>query len=211
MNEFWLELERDRPEDQEQRDRRRRIAAAAALAALAFVGIGLSTALFTDTQTLGSNDMTTGTVRLGTTPNTAALSAGNMAPGDDVFANVQVDNTGSLRLRYSMSASADDPDGKGLRTQLTMRVYSGVTPGNCAASDVSSGTLEGGPTTLNNPVNLFGNNNQGAQAGDRSLSASSSEDLCVRVTLPLSTPTAYQNATSEITLTFDAEQTANNP
>jgi spore coat-associated protein N len=211
MNEFWLELERDRPSNQAHQERRRRLWAAAALAALAFLGIGLSSALFTDTQALGSNDLTTGTVRLGTTPGTAAISAGNMAPGDEVFGNVQVENTGSLRLRYALSASADDPDLKGLRTQLVLRTYSGVSPANCAVGDVSLGTLEGGPTTLDNPVPLFGDNAQGSQAGDRALNAGTSEDLCMHVTLPLATTNAYQNATSTITLTFDAEQTANNP
>lgn len=211
MDEFWLELDRTRPEDLEQRSRRRRITAAFVLAVLSFVGIGLSSALFTDTQALGSNQLTTGTVRLGTTPGSAAFSAGNMAPGDDVFGNVRVENTGSLRLRYALSASADNPDTNNLRSQLVVRVYSGVTPLDCAASDVSAGTLEGGPNNLANPVILFGDPTAGAQAGDRVLNASSTENLCVRVNLPLNTPNAYQNSTSEITFTFDAEQTANNP
>ena len=210
MNDLWTELERDRPDDQGQRDRRRRIGAAAALAALAFVGIGLSSALFTDSQTLGANDITTGTVRLGTTPGTAALSAGNMAPGDDVFGNVRVENNGSLRLRYALTASADNPDTKALRTQLRLSVYSGVGPIACAAGDVSLGTLEGGPTGLGGPANLLGDNAQGFQPGDRSLIAGDTENLCFRVALPLATGNAYQNATSTITLTFDAEQTVNN-
>ena len=33
----------------------------------------------------------------------------------------------------------------------------------------------------------------------------------MRVSLPLATGNAFQNATTSITLTFDAEQTANNP
>ena len=211
MNEFWDELDRGRPVPQAQTERRRRIGAATALAALAFVGIGLSSALFTDTQTLGANDMTTGTVRPGTTPGTAAISAGNMAPGDNDYGNVRVENTGSLRLRYAMSASADDPDGKALATQLALRAYSGVTPANCAAGDVSAGTLEGGPVNLGTPTSVFGDNTQGSQGGDRELSATSTENLCMRVSLPLATGNAFQNATTSITLTFDAEQTANNP
>jgi hypothetical protein len=211
MDDLLNELERDQPDDRPQQERRRRVGAAAALAGLAFVGIGLSSALFTDTQALGTNDVTTGTVRLGTTPGTAALSAGNMAPGDDIYGNVNVDNTGSLRLRYALSASADDPDTKGLRSQLRISAYSGVSPLNCAAGNVAGGTLEGGPTALGSPSVLFGDTAPGDQAGDRTLSASSSENLCMRVSLPLATGNAYQNSTSTITLTFDAEQTANNP
>ena len=210
MDDLWAELERDRPLDQPRRERRRRIGAAASLAALAFIGIGLSSALFTDTQALGANDFTSGTVRIGTAPGTAVVSAGNMAPGDVVTGNVQVDNAGSLRLRYAVTASADDPDGKGLRSQLRLSIYSGVTPGACTLGNLAAGTLLGGPTGLATPAAIVGDNATGAQLGDRTLNATASEDLCVRVSLPLATGNAYQNATSTVTLTFDAEQTANN-
>jgi spore coat-associated protein N len=210
MDDLLNELERDRPDDRGQRDRRRRVATAAVLAGLAFVGIGLSGAVFGDTQTLGTNDFTTGTVRLGTNPTATVVSAGNMAPGDEVFGDVRVDNTGSLQLRYALAATADDPDGKGLNTQLRLSVYSGLTQLQCAAGNVGLGTLEGGPSTLGTPVKVFGDSNQGIDVGDRVLDAGASERLCVRVALPLATGNAYQNATSTITLTFDAEQTANN-
>jgi hypothetical protein len=210
MDDLWAELERDRPLAEPHRERRRRVGAAAALAALAFVGIGLSSALFTDTQALGVNDFTSGTVRIGTTPVATAVSAGNMAPGDVVTGNVQVNNNGSLRLRYAVTATADDPDSKGLRSQLRVSIYTGVTPGNCALGNLAAGTLEGGPSGLATPASLVGDNTSGFQAGDRTLNATASENLCVRVSLPLATGNAYQNATSTITLTFDAEQTANN-
>ena len=211
MDEYLLELEPERPEDREHRDRRRRLVAAGGLAALAFVGIGLSSALFTDTNTLGSNTFTSGSVILGTTPGTTALSAGNMAPGDSVFGNVRVDNNGSLGFRYAVQASADNPDTKNLRSQLQLSAYDGVTPVNCAAGDVSAGTLLGGPTNLNSAVNLIGDSTTGANPGDRTLNAGSGENLCFEVTLPLATGNAYQSATSTITLTFNAEQLRNNP
>ena len=211
MDDIMIELERDRPDDEAQRERKRRILAAGTLAGLAFVGIGVSSALFTDSEALPGNDLTTGTVRLGATPGTAAISAGNMAPGDDEFGNVRIENTGSLQARYSVEASADDPDTKGLRTQLRISAYSGVSPLNCAAGNVAGGTLEGGPTDLSTTFDLVGDSAQGDQAGDRTLAAAGSENLCFRVSLPLSTGNAYQDATSTITLTFNAEQTAHNP
>lgn len=211
MEDIMIELERDRPDDDGQRERRRRIVAAGTLAGLAFVGIGVSSALFTDSEALPGNDLTTGTVRLGATPGTAAISAGNMAPGDDEYGSVRIENTGSLQARYSVEASADDPDTKALRTQLRISAYSGVTPLDCAAGNVASGTLLGGPTDLSTAFDLVGDVAQGNQAGDRTLAAADSENLCFRVSLPLSTGNAYQNATSTITLTFNAEQTAHNP
>jgi hypothetical protein len=213
MDDLLAELDRERPEDRAQHDRRRRLLGAGALAGLAFVGIGLSTALFTDTQNLGGSTLITGTVQLGTTPGTSVISAGNMAPGDDVFGNVRVNNNGSLKLRYAVEATADDPDTKSLRSQLTISAYDGVTPLNCAAGNVAGGTLLSGPTDLSSTVQLVGDKAQGAQTthgGDRELVAGANENLCVHVKLPLATGNAYQNATSTVTLTFYAEQTANN-
>jgi hypothetical protein len=211
MDEYLLELEPERPEDRERRDRRRRLVAAGGLAGLAFVGIGLSSALFSDTDTLGSNSFTSGSVTIGTNPGTAAVSAGNMAPGDVVYGNVAVNNNGSLRFRYAVTASADDTDGKNLRSQLRISAYSGVTPFNCAAGNVGGGTLLGGPVAVGSSVQLVGNIADVNDPGNRELSAAAGEDLCFRVALPLATGNAFQNATSEITLTFDAEQVKNNP
>jgi hypothetical protein len=59
MEDIMTELERDRPDDEAQRERRRRIMAAGTLAGLAFVGIGVSSALFTDSEALPGNDLTT--------------------------------------------------------------------------------------------------------------------------------------------------------
>jgi spore coat-associated protein N len=211
VDDIWMELERDRPEHDPHRERRRRVLTAGALAGLAFVGIGVSSALFTDSEALPGNDLTTGTVRLNATPGTAAISAGNMAPGDDEYGSVRVENVGSLQSRYSVAASADDPDTKGLRTQLRISAFSGVSPLNCAAGNVSGGVLEGGPTDLSTAFDLVGDPAPGSQAGDRVLAAAANENLCFRVSLPLSTGNAYQNATSTVTLTFNAEQTAHNP
>ena len=58
---------------------------------------------------------------------------------------------------------------------------------------------------------MFGNPAQGNQAGDRSLAAAANEQLCFVATLPLATGNAFQNATTTVSFTFDAEQTKNNP
>lgn len=206
-----MELERDRPDNDPHKERRRRVMTAGALSALAFVGIGVSSALFTDSEALPGNDLTTGTVRLSATPGTAAFSAGNMAPGDERFGNVHVDNAGSLQARYSVAASADDPDTKALRTQLRLSVYENVTPAACGLGDVSGGNLLAGPSDLSTSGDVVGDSAPGDQAGDRTLAAAAGENLCFRVALPLSTGNAFQNATSTVTLTFNAEQTAHNP
>jgi hypothetical protein len=57
----------------------------------------------------------------------------------------------------------------------------------------------------------FGDPQVGANVGDRELAGGASETLCFRVTLPVDTDVLYQNASTSVTFTFSAEQTANNP
>jgi hypothetical protein len=163
----------------------------------------LSLALFTSSATVSGNAFTAGTVVIGAAPATAALTASNMMPGDTVNGSITVANNGTAQLRYAMSSSSTDTDGKALRDQLQLTVKSTGT--SCAAFD--------GSTLYNGALNgaAFGSSAAGAQAGDRTLDAGTNEALCFRATLPLATGNAYQGATTTATFTFDAEQTANNP
>ncbi len=163
----------------------------------------LSLALFTSTAAVSNNAFTAGTVIIGAAPATAALTAGNMMPGDTVNGQITVSNTGSAQLRYAMSSTSTNTDLKALRDQLTLTIKTLGT--SCAAFDgtqLYAGALNGA---------AFGSNAAGAQAGDRTLNAPGSEVLCFRATLPLATGNTFQGATTTATFTFDAEQTANNP
>lgn len=190
----------------------RRIAATVVVLA-AFAGLLTISAwaVFTDTASVGSNTFTTGTVDISASPASAVVTFSNMAPGDSVTNSLVVTNAGSLDLRYAISASATNTDGKGLKDQLTLTiktidVTTPATPcDNFDGTQLYTGDLDG--TT----GKLVGDNTQGAQAGDRTLAASASETLCFRVQLPLGTGNAFQNATTTATFTFDAEQTKNNP
>jgi hypothetical protein len=46
-------------------------------------------------------------------------------------------------------------------------------------------------------------------AGNRVLAGGANETLCIRVAEPLATGNTFQGASSVVTATFDAEQTAN--
>ena len=83
-------------------------------AALAAVGLGVlaSSALFTDSATIGSNAFTNGTIDITTDPTTTALTAGNMAPGDSIYGTVKVSNIGTLPMRYAVTSSATNADTK---------------------------------------------------------------------------------------------------
>jgi hypothetical protein len=168
------------------------------------VGAGaISLAIFTDSQSVGGNAFTTGTITLGLAPASALLTSAAMMPGDSVNGSLVVSNTGTGQLRYAMTSSSTNADAKALRDQITLTIRTLGT--SCAVFDGTS--LYAGALS----AAALGNTAQGAQAGDRTLNASSSETLCFRASLALATGNTFQGAATTTTFTFDAEQTANNP
>lgn len=179
---------------------------------------GAGSALFTGTASVAANSFTTGTVVISTSPTSALVTFSNMAPGDQVTAPVTVSNAGSLQLRYAITDTATNDDGKGLAGQLQLTIKSGLTAPNC-----TNAGFGGGGTIINNggaafalantdgsTKNLVGDPAQGAQTGDRTLDLTESQVLCFNVLLPGSTGNAFQNATTAATFIFAAEQTKNN-
>jgi spore coat-associated protein N len=194
-------------------DRRRLILSVVSLGiALGGFATVFTGAYFTDAKTIPSNVFTTGTVILGVTPASAALTLPNMAPGDTVTAPLTVSNTGTLAERYSVLSTSDATDANFLAAALQMQIKTGVT--TCTtAGFAATGTSVYGPGVLGSTTGtkVLGDAAQGNQAGDRSLSATTNEVLCAQVTLPAATGNTYQNKTTTATLLFNSEQTANNP
>jgi len=165
----------------------------------------MSLALFTDDVDVDNNQFTTGTVDLTTNPTTAVFNVGVMMPGDDRYGQLTVNNSGTADFRYSMTTSATNPDTKNLRSQLTVEVREKAA-GACAAD--FTGTQVVASTGLTSAA--FGSSAQGADPGDRTLVATSGQDVfCFKVSLP-DVGNTYQGATTVATFSFHAEQTANN-
>jgi hypothetical protein len=174
------------------------------------IGTMFSGAVFTDTQTNNNSTFTVGTIALDPTKIAALnLTTSALMPGDATTGLVEVKNIGSAQLRYAVSQTSTNPDTKGLYSQLTITVKNHDTTGNtCSAFDGTSLYAAG---TLTASSNLVGDPTQGAQTGDRTLAASASDYLCIRVSLPLSATNSIQGATTTTTFSFAAEQTSNNP
>jgi predicted ribosomally synthesized peptide with SipW-like signal peptide len=205
----------------EESGSRRRIASSLivlAVAASALV-IAATGAIFNETESVGGNTFTTGTVDISTSPTSALLTTTAMAPGDRVENPLTVTNDGSLQLRYAIQRSATD-DGKDLRGSLGLRIavrgggacdfpYHNTDGTETTLSDDTEiyGTATGLPGTATNTV---GDAAQGGQSGDRTLDGAASEVLCFAVVLPLSAGNGLQDATTTATFDFVAEQTANN-
>ena len=182
---------------------------ALSLSAVAIVATG---AVFTDSEAIGANAFTTGTIDLSVAPATAVVTFSDMLPGDVVTAPITVSNEGTVEYRYSVTSEADDTDGLGLAAQLDMTIKTGVTA--CTNGGFGTdGAVVYGAADLGSAagIDVIGDPSQGADTGDRTLAASDDEVLCVQVTLPLATGNAYQGAATTAQFTFDAEQVANDP
>jgi predicted ribosomally synthesized peptide with SipW-like signal peptide len=188
----------------------------AGLAVVSMTAGASSLALFTSTATVPANTFSTGTVTISTNPTTALVTFAAMAPGDQVTAPITVSNTGTLPLRYALSSVADNVDVKGIKDQLVLTVKSGVTTcttGAYAATGVIqyTGDLDSTAGKIIGDVASGQTGTVGTVGADRVLAATTNEILCFNVSLPLATLNPFQTATTTATLTFAAEQTANNP
>lgn len=195
------------------RNRRRR----RGLLALLMAGTGLisatgfiSLAAFTSQEAVAGNSFTTGTIVIGVIPASAIFTAATMMPGDTVNGSAVVSNTGTAQLRYSVTGIATNADTKGLASQITITIRRADGNAGTVCTAFTGDVLFSGVVGYTTG-NLIGDPTQGAQAGDRTLAAAANETLCLRANLPLATGNAYQGATTTMTFTFDAEQTANNP
>jgi predicted ribosomally synthesized peptide with SipW-like signal peptide len=196
-------------ENSKRHRRRRRGLLALLMAATALIsatGATMSLALFTDSQAVDANTFTSGNIDIDTNPHSLMLSAPSMMPGDVVNGSVVVSNVGSESLRYALSGSATDADGKHLAAAIEVEVKTEGT--GCGNWD--GATLFGPAAVPYAEGALFGNYLVHPNGG-RTLAFGGSETLCFRATLPSGTPNGVDNATTTMTFTFYAEQTKNNP
>ncbi|GLZ30124.1 hypothetical protein Lesp02_23140 [Lentzea sp. NBRC 105346] len=217
--------------DQEGRSDRRRLRRSilTLTISLVSVGVALVSALYTFTATNTGNTFSTGTIHLSLTPATAMFTS-TLNPGDTVNRNMNVNNDGTMPLRYAITglttASSDgvvpDPDSPTVNTladALLLTIRSGITSGACTSGDYTGATVEygPGPTSGLTALALVGSTAQGQQdpngaslpGADRVLANGASEDLCFTVSLPSNN--TLQGYSTTVTFSFVAEQTANNP
>ena len=187
----------------------RRVVLGAGALAVAFVGAAgiASSALFSDTDTSAGNAFTAGTVDINTGGGASVFTVSNLAPGTVSYGKLPVANDGSLELRYAVTSSSTNTDSKALAAQLDAKVVAIASDATCNAAAISGGTAiyDGKLGSL-----ALGDSAAGAQGGDRVLAAASSEALCVQVAFPGASGNSYQGASTSTTVTFAAEQTANN-
>jgi hypothetical protein len=194
---------------------KRLIATLAVFATLAAVLTLSVLAVFTDSDPVGNNDFSTGSVSLTTAPTSAIWTAvTDGLPGDTATGSLTVTSAGSLDLRYAVTGANTDAT---LSAAMNLRI--GLRGGG--GCDFPYHNPNGTTTALTDDTQLFagtldtaaliGSTAQGAQAGDRSLAASANEVLCFSVVLPDTATSTVQGLSNTTTFTFASEQTTNNP
>ena len=164
-------------------------------------------ASFGSAATGTTNVFAAGTVDIANSPSTALLSIGDMVPGETVTAPLTVSNSGSLHLRYAVTSTVTNTDGKALAAQLTLTVKSGVTACTNAGFGSSGSVLYGSAAlgTIGSSTNLIGTPASFPNGG-RTINASAGETLCFQVGMPAATDVGFQGAATTATFAFSAQQ-----
>lgn len=185
--------------------RRRRLVATVSILGMAALGMTslVTSAIFTDNDDTGRTGITTGTVDITAGEDVAfVLPPGNLAPGDEVYSPVTVQNAGSLALVYGAQYVVTGDSGLG--SQLSLDLFA-VPAASCSEAGLAGATPIGSAAAplATTPTPIV--------ATERSLFAAAAEELCVRVSLPLELGNEYQNTSADLTLTFVAEQDPTDP
>ena len=163
------------------------------------VVIGVTGAVFTDTENVGANTFTAGTVDISTSPGSAVVTFPTMAPGDESVGELTVTNAGSLELRYDVTATTSENT---FAANLDMTIKTGVT--TCTSGGFGTdGSVVYGAADLGSTSGI-------EVISNRVLAGGASEELCIKVALPIGIGNAAQGLTTTASFNFAAEQTANN-
>ena len=139
------------------------------------------------------------------------IPIGGLTPGDTARGSHTVANSSRQSLRYAVSSTSANDDGKAVRDVLLVTIKTAdLDSGSAASCDRFDGpTLYDGP--LGADTAGFGDGRMGNQSGDRLLAPGQRETLCIEINMSLDTGNEYQGATTSTTWTIVAEQAAGNP
>lgn len=183
----------------------------ASAALLSLTTLHATHAAFTSQTSAPAQSIDSATVAVGLTGpsgQTTTLSLLNAQPDTTVVRPVDVANNGTIELQYAVSTQVADGS-TALAEELVWTVKSGVTDCSPAGFGGSGSTLYDGQLATSAKTPRIGSPVSGAHVGDRVLAVGATEQLCMRLTLPLSASNATQGVTSNVTVHFDAEQTRN--
>lgn len=157
-------------------------------------------AAFGDNELIGLNQLGAATVDVAVGPNTVGFDVAAMAPGDRFSGTLELENEGTLPVRYAIEAERA-AGSEALLSVLEWRIWPASGGAACATSPV--GTLFEGVMTS---VDVTGSPAVGQDDGDRLIQPGDIDRLCVDVQLSIDTPNSFQGSAAVVELIVLAEQ-----
>lgn len=146
---------------------------------------------------------------------TLNIPIGGLAPGAFTRGRHVVENASGEPLRYTLSSSSADRDGKGLRDVVWITIKtSDRSQGGEVGLETSCDTFDGVTLyagRLGAASAGFGDPRIGAHAGDRDLAAGERETLCFEIKMPLEAGNDFQGSSTASAWTIAMEQVTGNP
>jgi hypothetical protein len=141
---------------------------------------------------------------------TLNIPIGGLVPGAAIRGRHLVENTSSQPLRYPLSSSSVNGDGRNVRDVVRVTIKT-ADPSSGPATSCESfvgATLYSG--RLGATSAGFGDPRVGGHAGDRVLAAGQHEALCFEIEMPLDAGNEFQGAVTASVWTIATEQVAGN-
>lgn len=162
-----------------------------AAAALAISPVLFTNALFTSQATVSGQTATTATVEIeaGVASTSSPLSASSMLPGDTASTLIELENSGTESVYYTVRVPASAGGDSALEDTLQVTVSVGATSETRTLSSWQDGALQIGTA----------------------LAAAATTGVTVTVSLPVGTDDSVQSLDIGFSLVFDAIQQRNTP
>jgi hypothetical protein len=140
---------------------------------------------------------------------TLTIPIGGLAPGASTRVHQVVENSSDGPLRFALSSSTAEHDGKGVREVVRVTIKTADRSSGAASCDSFDGaTLYSGPLGATSAG--FGDPRIGGHNGDRLLPAGEREMLCFEIKMPLDAGNEFQGASASSVWTVALEQVAGN-
>lgn len=177
-----------------------RIRAVIALGAVLCIGVGGTYAFWSDSVPVDGVTVTSGTLDLQVNgqdaiPDYTGLNLTDMVPGDSTAAVLTVTNNGNVPFTYFADSTASGDLGNALVVKVTgdSSVTGTGHAETCAGAALANTGTSFGPNLIDS-------------ADPRPLDPGQSETICIQATLPTNAPSSLQGDSTDITLTFNANQ-----
>jgi len=176
-----------------------RVRAVLALGAVLSVAVGSTFAYWSDSAVVSGVTITSGSLDLKVDDQDSLtytdLNLSGMVPGNSTAGILRVSNDGSVPFTYYADATASGALGSALVAKITEDT--GVTGTSPTETCAGTAVADSGTSFSDNLL---------SQSNPLTLDPGDSQTFCIQASLPTDASTTLQGATTNITVTFNADQ-----